>query len=76
MVNGKRRESKESKRPAKECNLSPMVPAGVIRVECWVPACRPCSALTMPPAQEAQLRGRHDWNGRSLKKGEASQQTI
>ena len=45
MVNGKKCESKDSKKPEKDSNLSPLAPAGLIRVGCRVPACGLWSAL-------------------------------
>lgn len=44
-----RNESKDSKKPEKESNLSPLAPAGLIRVGCRVPACGLWSALDHAP---------------------------
>lgn len=48
MVNGKKCESKDSKKP-EESNLSTLAPAGLSRVGCRVPACGLWSALDHAP---------------------------
>lgn len=62
MVNGKKCESKDPKKPEKESNLSPLAPAGLIRVGCrYLPVDSGLPWTMFLSAQKAILRGWWAW---------------